>query len=177
MMVMTAKVDMKKILLIAAAAAALILALILLLGEPSGAAATTAVTVSPSANDGRVQFLQDLGWEVTTSPTQSSQVRIPEVTSAVFERYNNLQKSQGYDLSSYAGKNVMRYVYQVNNYPGATEPVYATLLVHKDKVIGGDITNTATNGQIRGFRKPEASTLPTATAPMVSEAAPSAPAN
>ena len=177
MMVMTAKVDMKKILLIAAAAAALILALILLLGEPSADAAATAVTVSPSANDGRVQFLQNLGWEVTTSPTQSSQVKIPEATSAVFERYNNLQKSQGYDLSSYAGKNVMRYVYQVNNYPGATQPVYATLLVHKDKVIGGDITDTAANGQIRGFKKPEAATLPTATVPIASEPASSAPAN
>ena len=174
MMVMTAKVDMKKILLITAAAAALILALILLLGEPSQDAATTAVTVSPSANDGRIQFLKDMGWEVTTSPTQSSQVKIPDATSAVFERYNNLQKSQGYDLSSYAGKNVMRYVYQVNNYPSATQPVYATLLVYKDKIIGGDITDTAANGQIRGLKKSELPTAPTATVPTVSESAQSA---
>jgi hypothetical protein len=80
---MTAKVDMKKILLIAAAAVALILSLILLLGDTSGESATTAVTVSPSANDGRVQFLQSMGWDVTTSPTQSSQVKIPDATSAV----------------------------------------------------------------------------------------------
>ena len=169
MMVMTAKVDMKKILLIAAAAVALILSLILLLGESREETATTAVTVSPSANDGRVQFLQTMGWEVTTSPTQSSQVKIPEATSAVFERYNNLQKSQGYDLSSYAGKNVMRYVYQVNKYPGATQPVYATLLVHKDKIIGGDITDTAANGQIRGLKKPAAPAVSVPTNPGTSE--------
>ena len=165
MMVMTAKVDMKKILLIIAAVAALVLALILLLGEPSPSSAATAATVSPSGNDGRVQFLNSYGWDVTTAPAQTSQVRIPEETTEVFDRYNNLQKSQGYDLSSYAGKNVMRYVYQVNNYPGATEPVYATLLVYKDAVIGGDVTNTAANGQIRGFKKPAETPAPAPSMP------------
>ena len=170
MMVMTAKVDMKKILLIIAAVAALVLALILLLGESPQDSTTTAVTVSPSSNDGRVQFLKDFGWDVTTSPTQTGQVKIPDQTTEVFERYNNLQKSQGYDLSSYAGKNVMRYVYQVNNYPGTTQPVYATLLVYKDEVIGGDVTDTAAGGKIRGFKKPEATTAPTASAPTTATA-------
>ena len=164
MMVMTAKVDMKKILLVITAVAALVLALILLLGEDTSNTTPTAVTAVPSSNDGRVQFLKDFGWEVTNSPIQTGQVRIPEETTEVFDRYNNLQKSQGYDLSTYAGKNVMRYVYEVSNYPGATQPVYATLLVYKDKVIGGDVTDTAAKGQIRGFKKPEETTAP-ATAP------------
>jgi hypothetical protein len=47
----------------------------------------------------------------------------------------------------------MRYVYKVNNYPGATEPVYATVLVYKNQVIGGDITDTAARGKIQGFQK------------------------
>lgn len=170
MMVMTAKVDFKKILLILAAAAAIVLALILLLADQTPSAATTAVTAAPTGNDGRVQFLKDFGWEVTTSPTQTGQVRIPEETTEVFDRYNNLQKSQGYDLSSYAGKNVMRYVYQVSNYPGSTQPVYATVLVYKDKVIGGDVTDTSAHGQIRGFKKPESTTAPTATTPAESAA-------
>ena len=165
MMVMTAKVDLKKILLMIAAVAALVLALILLFGDNTPTAATTAVTTAPSGNDGRIQFLKDFGWEVTTSPTQTGQVKIPAQTSEVFDRYNNLQKSQGYDLTSYAGKNVMRYVYEVNNYPGATQPVYATLLVYKDKVIGGDVTDTGAKGQIRGFKMPEGTTASTAPAP------------
>lgn len=109
-----------------------------------------------------MKFLTDLGWDVTTSPTDSSQVRIPAASSDVFERYNALQKSQGYDLSKYAGKKVMRYVYKINNYPGATEPVYATLLVYKNQIIGGDVTDTAAQGKIRGFKMPEATTAPTA---------------
>ena len=160
MMVMTAKVDFKKIILILAAAAALILAVILLLGGNEDTAA--APTISMASNDGRVQFLESFGWDVTTSPAQSGQVKIPEDASEVFDRYNLLQKGQGYDLTACAGKNVMRYVYEVNNYPGATQPVYATVLVHKGQVIGGDITDTSPGGKIRGFKMPENTTAPSA---------------
>ena len=150
MMVMTAKVDFKKILIALAAAAGVILALILLLGGRS-----SAPTGAPSAaaNEGRVAFLQNLGWEVSASPVESGQVRIPKEQKPVFSRYNDLQKSAGYDLSQYADKTVMRYVYKVNNYPGATEPVYATLLVYKEQVIGGDITDTAAQGAMRPLNK------------------------
>lgn len=170
MMVMTAKVDLKKILLILAAVAALILAAVLLMGDSStDTAQTTAVTLS--GNDRRVQFLKDFGWDVTNSPEETSQVKIPEETTEVFDRYNNLQKSQGYDLSSYAGKSVMRYVYRINNYPGATEPVYATILVHKDTIIGGDVTDTAAHGKIHGFqRKDTGETTPAATGAAASPA-------
>ena len=158
MMVMTAKVDLKKIMLILTAVAALILALLMLVGEDDSA--TQTATLSLSGNDGRVKFLTDLGWDVTTSPTETGRVKIPAESSEVFDRYNALQKSQGYDLSKYAGKTVMRYVYKINNYPGATEPVYATVLIHKNQIIGGDITNTAAKGRIHGLKMP-GSTAPT----------------
>ena len=109
-----------------------------------------------------VAFLKNFGWDVTNSPAESSQVRIPENASEVFDRYNQLQKSQGYDLTAYAGKNVMRYVYKINNYPGATEPVYATVLVYKSQVIGGDITDTAAGGKVQGFKMVKNSTSTTA---------------
>ena len=154
MMVMTAKVDMKKTAVILGTIAAVIIGIILLFGGSD--AETTSAPVS--GNEARVKFLQDLGWEVTTSPTESSQVRIPSETTEVFDRYNRLQKLQGYDLTKYGGKNVMRYVYQVNNYPGATDPVYATLLVHKNEVIGGDITNTAAGGKVQPLKMPKSGT-------------------
>lgn len=156
MMVMTAKVDKKKLALIAAGIVVLIVGLVMCFGgkkdTPTAATVTAASVVS---NDDRVHFLNGFGWEVITSPTESSQVRIPEKASEVFDRYNDLQKSQGYDLSRYAGQTVMRYVYQINNYPGATEPVYATLLISKNQVIGGDITNTAPKGVVQGFQMPK----------------------
>ena len=168
MMVMTAKVNFKKILLGLAAAAALVLALILLLG---GGKASETSAPALSSNDGRVKFLEDFGWQVTTTPTESSQVRIPEAGSQVFTRYNQLQLSQGYDLSKFAGKKVMRYVYKINNFPGATEPVYATLLIYKNQVIGGDVADSAPGGQIRALKMPEATT-PKASVPVPSTAVP-----
>ena len=166
MMVMTAKVDMKKIALILGAVAAVIVALILLLGGGEETQTTSAKPVSN--NDARVGFLTNFGWEVASSPVESGQVRIPEEASEVFDRYNKLQKSQGYDLTQYAGKNVMRYVYKVNNFPGATEPVYATVLVYKNQIIGGDITDTAAGGKVQGFKMNKdntSSTTPTETVP------------
>ena len=167
MMVMTAKVDKKKIVMVLAAAAVLIASLIMLFGGNSDATPTAAL--SPTGNDGRVQFLKSFGWEVAASPVESGQVRIPQEGNEVFDRYNALKKSQGYDLSPYAGKTVMRYVYKIKNYPGATEPVYATLLILKNQVIGGDVTDTAAKGVIRGFQMPKndspTPTVPQATSP------------
>lgn len=161
MMVMTAKVDKKKIAVIAAAVAGLILAIIALFRGGDNAAQTAAPTVS--GNDSRIAFLEEKGWDVTETPVQSGQVKIPDKQSEVFDRYNALQKSQGYDLNQYAGKNVMRYVYQVNNFPGATDPVYATVLVYKNQIIGGDVTNTAAKGQIQGLQKQVADITPETT--------------
>ena len=162
MFYMTAKVDKKKILLGLAAAAVVIVALIMLFGSRDDATPTAGSTMA--SNDSRVKFLMDFGWEVAASPTESGQVKIPKETTEIFERYNALQKSQGYDLSQYAGKTVSRYVYKIKNYPGSTDPVYATLLVYNDKIIGGDITDTGAKGVIRGFKMPEQSPAPS-TAP------------
>ena len=148
MMVMTTKVDIKKIAIGLAAVVAVILAIVLLFGGGDAPANATSV----SDNNARVEFLKSFGWDVSTSPTESGQVRIPQEQSEVFSRYNALQKSQGYDLSKYAGKSVMRYVYKVNNFPGATEPVYATVLVYKNQIIGGDITDTSAKGAVQGFK-------------------------
>ena len=159
MLVMTAKVDIKKIAIILAAVVVLITGVILLFG---GDDAQPTAAPSLSTNEGRVKFLTDLGWDVVVSPAETSQVKVPEANSDVFTRYNALQKSQGYDLSQYAGKKVMRYVYLIKNYPGATDPVYATLLIYKDQIIGGDVTDTSAKGVIQGFKMPSAQAEPTA---------------
>ena len=153
MFVMTARVNKTAILLGLGAIIVTIGLLLALFGGGSSAEPTAATSPAADTNDARVKFLADLGWEVTASPTESMQVRIPKETTEVFDRYNQLQKSQGYDLSKFAGKTVMRYVYKINNYPGATEPVYATLLVYRDQIIGGDITDSAPGGKILGFVK------------------------
>ena len=151
MLIMTTKVDKRKLLIAAAAVIAAIAALLFLGGGDSRPTANMTTAPAADTNDARVKFLTDLGWDVTASPAEAAEVKIPRDADEVFDRYNELQKSQGYDLSKYAGKKVMRYVYKINNYPDAKEPVYATLLVYKDKIIGGDITDTTPGGRVRGF--------------------------
>ena len=151
MMVMTAKVNLKKITILLGALALVVIGLALAFGGRSEP--TSAKPVCD--NEARVQFLKSFGWEVAATPVESDRVKIPAEQSEVFDRYAQLQKSQGYDLAPYAGKTVMRYVYQITNYPNATEPVYATLLVHKNQIIGGDITNTGPDGRVQGFARGE----------------------
>ena len=150
MMVMTAKVNLKKITILLGALALVVIGLALAFGGRSEP--TSAKPVSD--NDARVQFLKGFGWEVSATPVESGRVKIPAEQSEVFDRYAQLQKSQGYDLAPFAGKTVMRYVYQITNYPNATDPVYATLLVHKNQIIGGDVTNTGPDGRVQGFAMP-----------------------
>ena len=80
MLVMTAKVDKKKIAIVLAAIAALVLGIVLLAG---GGDSTTATSANVSNNDARVAFLKSFGWDVTTSPAESGQVKIPAQSSPV----------------------------------------------------------------------------------------------
>ena len=151
MFIMTAKVDKRKLLIAAAAVMAAAVLLLFLGGGESEPTASMSTAPAADTNDARVKFLTELGWDVTFSPTEATEIRIPKAGDPIFDRYNELQKSQGCDLNRYAGKKVMRYVYRINDYPGAREPVYATLLVYKDKIIGGDITDTTPGGKVQGL--------------------------
>lgn len=154
MVMMTAKINKKRILLALAAIAALIILIVAISGRDK-TESPTGEPVNLSTNDGRIAYLTGYGWEVAASPVETQQVRIPTELSEVYERYNALQISQGFDLTDYAGKTATRYVYQIENYPNATEPVYATLLIYKDQVIGADITDTSANGVVQGLEMPD----------------------
>lgn len=106
-------------------------------------------------NDQRIVFLKQFGWEVDADAFDVEEVRIPEVFDDVYNNYNDIQKNQGYDLTKYAGKRVKRYTYTVLNYPNGINGVKANLLVHKNKVIGGDICSVALDGFMHGFESPD----------------------
>ena len=87
-------------------------------------------------------------------PVQTQEVRVPTEPNEVFQRYNDLQISQGYDLTQYSGKTIRRYVYSIENYPGGEGAYYATVLVYKNDVIGGDVSSAAQNGVMHSFAMP-----------------------
>lgn len=99
----------------------------------------------------RVAFLKQFGWEVDTSDETVKDTVIPSVFDNVYEAYNSIQLSQGFDLSEYKGKAVKLYNIKVNNYPKNSEYVYATLIVLDGVIIGGDIHSTELNGFMHGF--------------------------
>ena len=151
MFVMTAKVSKTKLAAIVTLLIAAVVAVAILLASRSDLPASDGA----DTNEGRVTFLAGYGWEVNAEPVQTQTVTVPKKDSEAFSRYNALQRSQGYDLTAYAGKTAVRYVYEILNYPDATEPVYAALFVCEGRIIGGDITDTSPNGLMHGFAKPK----------------------
>ena len=107
-------------------------------------------------NEDRVNFLSQFGWQVNNEPRESSEVTIPDSFDKIFVGYNEIQKRQGLDLSKYKNKKVMRYTYEVTNYEGYNGTVYATVIVYRNKVIGGDICSADVKGFIHGFALPKA---------------------
>lgn len=103
--------------------------------------------------DDRVNFLSQFGYTVESEPIESVEVTIPKEFDKVFAAYNELQKGEGLDLGRYKGKTVMRYTYKVTNYPGYSDPVYANLLVYKNKVVGGDVCSADPSGFAHGLTK------------------------
>lgn len=162
MVIMTAKVSKSKLIAIALIVLVAVILLVVCLTNSgksgSAPAAENAAQAAPSelkTNDDRVAYLASYGWEVAQEPVQTQEVRIPTEPSEVFERYNDLQVSQGFDLHNYAGKSVKRYVYQICNYPDTEDTYYATLLVYKNAVIGGDVSSSAQGGVMHSLCMPK----------------------
>ena len=102
-----------------------------------------------------LNFISMFGITVKTPPVRSVDVDLPRVFDAVYAKYNDIQKKQGFDLSKYRGKSLHRYTFEITNYPTADEKqapkVYLTLFTYKDKVVGGDISSRDMGGFVRTF--------------------------
>ena len=104
-------------------------------------------------NDDRIRFLEQFGWQVDPEAVESIEVTVPEDFDKIFSAYNELQKSQGLDLSRYKKKNVMRYTYEITNYDGYNGTVYVNILVYRNKVIGGDVCSADVKGFMHGLAR------------------------
>ena len=153
MFVMTAKVSKTRIAAVFVLLIALVVLLVMLfVGKGQAESAVPA----GDSSDARLSFLTGYGWEVNADPVRTQQVTIPQnEENQTFQRYNELQKSMGYDLTAYAGKTATRYVYELLNYPDAAGPAYATLFVCEGQIIGGDVTDTGPGGKMSGFQMPQ----------------------
>ncbi len=100
---------------------------------------------------GVVNFLSQFGWTVDGATAETEKVTIPDEFDKVFAAYNEIQKSQGLDLSKFKKKELTRYTVEVTNYPDYNGKVYANVLVYRNKVVGGDICSADVSGFVHGF--------------------------
>ena len=118
----------------------------------SAASETTVYRYTKIRTDGdRREFLRQFGWEVAETVVEEREVTVPSEFDKVFAAYNELQKEQGFDLSKYRKKTVMRYTYEITNFEDYEGTVYANLILYRNRVIGADICSADVSGFICGL--------------------------
>ena len=144
-MIQAIRLTRKKAALAVILAGAVLAALILLLGQHGG---NVGASEQPclSSNGERVAYLRELGWEIDSEPLTTLQFLLPPKLSGDYITYNDLQKSQGFDLETCCGKQVTRYTYTVTNYPQRPDGVQLNLYICEDLPVAGDVVCTGTDG-------------------------------
>ena len=146
----------KLILLVAVVAAAAIICTVIAKTETKAEDTTPAdstINYSASTDEERMNFISQTGYTVENEPVSVTEIMIPEEFDSVYEQYNEIQKKDGFDLSSYCGCTVKKWTYQVTNYPEYenSDAVRLTLLIYKGKVIGGDVCSVEIDGFMIGM--------------------------
>ena len=157
MFIFTTKFNRKRAVVIILAFAVLLSAVILIAGHvssPDGGQAPLPSNVAKN-NGQRVKYLNSLGWEVEENAVEEQDVVIPKVFTGVYEDYNKIQLSQGFDLSQYGGVEATRYTYRILNYPGDTSGVVADIIVYRGEVIAGNIQSSLRDGFMSGLEFPK----------------------
>lgn len=101
-------------------------------------------------NEDRVAFIEGLGVEVDDEPTTEESFTSPDSFDRIISGYNEIQKSQGLDLTKYKGKRITHYAYRVTNYD-YDGIVYVNLLVYKNRIVGCDISSADGEGFVRAL--------------------------
>lgn len=96
----------------------------------------------------RIEFFRQFGYEAKEDPVSVKEVVIPEEFDDTYNEYNELQKSQGLDLTDYKGVRVKSWCYEIINYPGyeSSGTIRGNLLTYGGTVIACDISNVELGG-------------------------------
>ncbi len=93
----------------------------------------------------RLDYICSLGYLPSANGAETTMVTIPQEFSEVYENYNDLQLQAGFDLRPYKGCDVMRYTYNLNDFP-AEEYAVVNVFVSEGIIIGGDISSRRLDG-------------------------------
>ena len=92
-----------------------------------------------TTNEERVSYLDSLGWQVAPEPVETLQFLLPAQLEGTYLAYNELQLTQGFDLTPYCGNQLSRYTYTVTNYPNRQDGVQVNLYLYENRPVAGDI--------------------------------------
>lgn len=163
MFIFTTKISKKRIIL-GVVAFAIITSLIIILRPEENAfdvlseqmmeTEMVSITIGGiETNQDRIIFLSEKGWEVSENEISVTKVQIPTNFDEVYEKYNEMQVEQGFNLEKFKGKSVELYTYQILNHENTEEEIHANILIYKNKIIGGDVSSVKLDGFISGFDK------------------------
>jgi hypothetical protein len=139
------------VLILSVAALATLIAVIPQYDAEGDAAVVNTIYTGIKTNADRIEFISRFGYAVNPENYETETVKIPEEFDAAYAEYNEIQRAQGLNLKNYRGKTVTRYSYYVSNYEGYNGKVIITLLVYKNRIIGGDVTGMDGEGFVHGF--------------------------
>ena len=143
MLIWTARFSRKKAAIAVIFFGILMAVLVVLSGRSSNSA-----DISPQLrnNEDRTAYLESLGWTVNPEPLETLQFLFPATLEEPYLSYNDLQLSQGFDLSVCCGKQVTRYTYAVTNYPDRPNGVQVNLYLCEEYPVAGDLCCPGENG-------------------------------
>ena len=96
-------------------------------------------------NEDRIAFIESFGIKVDPQAVREETFTMPDNFDRVIGGYNQIQKTQGLDLTKYSRKRVTHYAYRVTNYD-SEGAVYVNLLVYRNRIIGADISSVDDGG-------------------------------
>ena len=152
MFVCSVRASTLKFFVIVGVTLAILLVLVNMDGAGTVYASADGITVNYGGmrtNEDRVEFIESFGIKVKDEPVTEELFSAPDSFDRVIAGYNEIQKSQGLDLTKYTGKRITHYAYEVENYD-AEGKVYVNLLVYKNRIVACDVSST--NGE--GFVLP-----------------------
>lgn len=150
MLVLTAKLSRKRIIAFVILCAIALSAVILCAPNRDNSSQTEAKKFSVANDADASAYFKSLGYDCADKAKDVKEVQIPKEFDDVYKKYNEMQKTCGFDLEKYSGKNVTLYNFNITNYKDS-ENVVGELLVYKKKIIGGSIYTAELDGFMHGL--------------------------
>ena len=105
--------------------------------------------IDGSTNALRLEYISGLGYTTDETAVAVKEIVIPENFSDDYNKYNRLQLTAGFDLSSYKGDSACVYTYRLSD----SDDTVINLIVADNNIIGGDISSVRIDGEMKALER------------------------